>query len=104
MAVKRSFNEWLIILLLFFCNDFLFCEIRDPFKPTQKIKNKELLLNAILTVNEKRLASISYNDINYIVCEGGIVGQIFKIHQIDENELKLINLETNQEKVILLQS
>lgn len=100
MFSKRTFVNYLIILFSF--NSFIFAQMRDPFKPVKKVYKEEILLNAILSVDNKKYVSISYHDKNYVLSSNEIIEKIYLIKEIKENELVLLNLETNQEKIVLL--
>jgi hypothetical protein len=100
MPKRRDICIYLIICFLF--NFFyIYSVIKNPFKPVNKKNNREFYLNGILNCDDKKMASIKYDNNTFVVCKGDlIVDANYKIEDILDLEVRILNLETSNEKII----
>lgn len=104
MSKRRNVYTYLILCFLF---NFFYIDsvIKNPFKPVNKKNNREFYLNGILNCDDKKMASIKYDNNTFVVCKGDlIVDANYKIEDILNYEVRILNLETSNEKVIRLNS
>lgn len=102
MVKRRSIYTFLIMQIHF--NFYaLISEIRNPFQPIKKMVKQEISLNAILIADNKKTASLRYNNKSYIVKKADLIFErTYKVEDILEDEIKILNLNTNQESTIHL--
>lgn len=96
MAIARYFCS--LIFNLFFINILS----RDPFNLQKKVKVQEFSLNAIVENGDKIMASLRYGDKCFCVKKNSKINNIYRVVDITPNDVTLLDLENNREKVILL--